>query len=178
MMLKDEIDKLENINQVDKFLENTKCGFLLEELINMPDIQIFFKNVIIKTIEKMERTYSFKTINFNVSKILNQLNKLKESEEKKVGKKKNINLNEIYTKIVENKILDQSINFSKEEHDKGINKNDVFMEKYVCELNIKEFEIRAEKAKSENKNTLYEFYMNLINKSKERIRKIYIQIQF
>ena len=41
------------------------------------------------------------------------------------------------------------------------------MEKYVCELNIKDFEIKAEKAKNENKNSLYEFYMNLINKSKE-----------
>ena len=40
MMLKDEIDKLDNINQVDKFLENTKCGYLLEELQNMPDIHI------------------------------------------------------------------------------------------------------------------------------------------
>ena len=80
MMLKDEIDKLENINQADKFLENTKCGYLLEELQNMPDIQIYFKNVIIKAIEKIERTYSFKTITFNISKILNQLNKIKESE--------------------------------------------------------------------------------------------------
>ena len=78
MMLKDEIDKLKNINQVDKFLENTKCGYLLEELQNMPDIQIYFKNVIIKAIEKLERSYSFKRIIFNVPKILNQLNKLKE----------------------------------------------------------------------------------------------------
>ena len=54
----------------------------------MPDIQIYFKNVIIKAIEKLERSYSFKRIIFNVSKILNQLNKLKESEEKKIGKKK------------------------------------------------------------------------------------------
>ena len=38
LMLKDEIDKLENISQIDNFLKNTKCGFLLEELIKMPDI--------------------------------------------------------------------------------------------------------------------------------------------
>ena len=83
MMLKDEIDKLENINQVDKFLENTKCGFLLEELIKMPDIQIYFKNVIIKTVEKIERTYSFREINFKISKILEEIIKLKNDEEKK-----------------------------------------------------------------------------------------------
>jgi hypothetical protein len=59
-MLKSEIDKLENINQVDTFLENTKCGFLLEELQKVPDIQIFFKKVIIKTVEKIERICSYR----------------------------------------------------------------------------------------------------------------------
>ena len=163
MMLKDEIDKLKNINQVDQFLENTKCGYLLEELQNMPDIQIYFKNVIIKAIEKLERSYSFKRIIFNVPKILNQLNKLKESEEKKIGKKKNIKINEIYKKIVD-KLLEQSINFSKEELKKKKNqKDEIFMEKYVSDINIQEFETRAEKAKNENKNNLYEYYMNLIN---------------
>ena len=32
LMLRDEVDKLKNIDQFDFFLENTKCGFLLEEL--------------------------------------------------------------------------------------------------------------------------------------------------
>ena len=45
LSLKDEIDKLENINQVDKFLDNTICGYLLEQLQKMPDIQIYSKNV-------------------------------------------------------------------------------------------------------------------------------------
>ena len=60
MMLKEEIDKLEDINQVDTFLENTKCGYLLEEFRNMPDVQIYFKNVIYNLVEKMERTCSFR----------------------------------------------------------------------------------------------------------------------
>jgi hypothetical protein len=50
LMLKDEINKLENINQVDNFLENTKCGYLLEQIQKIPDIQIYFKNVILKTV--------------------------------------------------------------------------------------------------------------------------------
>ena len=167
MMLKDEIDKLDNINQVDKFLENTKCGFLLEELQNLPDIQIYFKNVIIKTVEKMERTYSFKTLNFNVSAILNQLNKLKESEEKK-NVKKNIDLNELYIKIVDNNILQQNINKSMEESDETTpGKNDnIFFDKYIPDVNIKEFERRRVKAKSENKNNLSEYYKNLIKNLK------------
>jgi hypothetical protein len=76
-MLKSEIDKLESINQVDSFLENTKCGYLLEELQRIPDVQIYFKKVIMRTVEKMERTYSFRQIKFNASELLKEFNKLK-----------------------------------------------------------------------------------------------------
>ena len=69
MMLKDEIDGLQNIADVDNFLEDTKCGYLLEELRKMPDIQLYFKKVILKTVEKIERNYSFRLINFNVDEI-------------------------------------------------------------------------------------------------------------
>ena len=58
LMLKDEINKLENINQVDNFLEDTKCGYLLEQIQKIPDIQIYFKNVILKIVEKIERNSS------------------------------------------------------------------------------------------------------------------------
>ena len=79
-MLKSEIDKLENINQLDKFLENTKCGFLLGELQRASEIQIYFKDVIFKAVEKIEKESSFREINFNVSKILKTFNKIKEEE--------------------------------------------------------------------------------------------------
>ena len=85
MMLKDEIDKLENVDQLDSFLENSKCGYLLEELRKMPDVQIYFKNVILKTVENIERKYSFKEIKFNVEEIYKDLMKYKKDEEKKNG---------------------------------------------------------------------------------------------
>ena len=53
LMLKDEIDKLEKIEQIDTFLENNKCGFILEELQKMPDIQIYLKKVIFRIIENI-----------------------------------------------------------------------------------------------------------------------------
>ena len=57
MMLKEEINGLKSIDQVnDVFLENSKCALLLEQLRRMPDIQIYFKNIILKTVEKMENT--------------------------------------------------------------------------------------------------------------------------
>ena len=111
-MLKDEIDRLENINQANKFLENTKCSFLLEELQKMPDIQIFFKKVILKTVENIEKNCSNRKISFNISEKQKEFIKLKEAEEKKLGKKNEKNLEEIYARIVHSKVIDQSLNYS------------------------------------------------------------------
>ena len=163
MMLKDEIDKLENINQVDKFLENTKCGYLLEEFRNMPDVQIYFKNVIYNLVEKMERTCSFKEINFNVSEIIKELNK----SSKKEDKINNKNLDEVYETIINDKLIEPSINYFRRKNDYIPNNNDIFMSKYVAEINIKEFEKFAEKAKKENKNDLYNYFVEIINGMKK-----------
>ena len=163
MMLKDEIDKLENINQVDKFLENTKCGYLLEEFRNMPDVQIYFKNVIYNLVEKMERTCSFKEINFNVSEIIKELNK----SSKKEDKINNKNLDEVYETIINDKLIEPSINYFRRKNDFIPNNNDIFMSKYVAEINIKEFEKFAEKAKKENKNDLYNYFVEIINGMKK-----------
>ena len=89
-MLKDEIDKLNDLEEVETFLDNTRCGYLLEELQKKPDIQLFFNKVIIKTIEKMETFSSYKEMKLNVFEIDKELNKLKdlyEKEELKPGKK-------------------------------------------------------------------------------------------
>ena len=163
MMLKDEIDKLENINQVDSFLENTKCGYLLEELIKMADIQSYFKKIIFKTVEEMERKCSFREINFNVFKILDELKQIKEKEEKKI--KNEDDLDKIYEKFINSKILDPSINYSKNDNFENDN-DDIFMRKYVAEIDINEFEKLAEDAKKENKNDLYEYYNGFVNNIK------------
>ena len=100
IMLKKEIDELENINQLENFLENTKCGFLLEELQKVPEIQIYFKKVIIKTVEKLERECSFREINFNISEILKEFNALKKEEENNIKEVNSKNLDEFYKKII------------------------------------------------------------------------------
>ena len=175
ILLKDEIDKLENINQVDTFLENTKCGYLLEELIKMPDIQIYFKNVIIQAVEKIERTCSFRDINFDINERLEELKKIREEEEKKLGKKNDEDLEEIFKKIIDSKLLDQSLNFSKEENSRINNERyQLFNQKYIADINIKEFQMRADDAKRKNKIHLYEYYNKLINEvSSNKDKDIY-----
>ena len=167
LMLRDEIDKLENIDQVDSFLENTKCGYLLEELQRNPDIQIYFRKVILKTVEKIERTFSFRVINFNVSERLKELIKMKEIEEKKLSKKNVRSQEEIYTNIINNKVLDPSINFSKDENNKkNKQRNDRFVKIYVPNINIKELENKAIEAKKENKIDLYNYFKKLVDEIK------------
>ena len=170
MMLKSEIDKLENINQVDTFLENTKCGFLLEELQKVPDIQIFFKKVIIKTVEKIERICSYREINFNVCEILKEFNKLKEEEESNIEENNCKNLNEYYKMIINRKLMDVSINYSKEENNTKSNKrNTIFVRKYSPDIEIKDIQNRVENAKNENKNNLLEYFSKLENDMKVKL---------
>ncbi len=157
MMLKDEINELENINQVDNFLENSKCGFLLEELQKMPDIQIYFKNVIQKTVETIERTSSFREITFNIADMQKELIELKKSEEKKIGKKieKKIELDNFYNKIINSMVIDQSINHSTEENNKIVKKrNDMFISKYILDIKIDDIKGLCEKAEKQKNNDL------------------------
>ena len=165
-MLKDEIDKLENINQVDNFLEDTKCGYLLAKLRKMPDIQIYFKKVIFKTVEKIERNSSFREINFNVQQIYKEIMKLKLDEEKKSGNKNlKEDLDEVCAKLVKNKTyMDSNINYSREDSSIKINKrNEMFIKHYVPDITINDINKRAEKAKTEDKSNLYNYYKKLEN---------------
>ena len=166
-MLKEEIDKLESIDQLDNFLENTKCGFLLEELQKTPDIQIYFKNVILKTVEKIERNFSFREIKLSISEIKNLLDKVKNEEEKKAKKKIDSNINELYEKYVKNILNDQSIYNSEDEiSQKDKEKNLIFTKKYIPNLEKNELEERSKNAKSEKKNNLAEYFDNFENNMK------------
>ena len=159
LMLKDEIDKLEDIKQVDNFLEDTKCGYLLEQLQKIPDIQIYFKNVILKTVEKIERNSSSREINFNVLEREKEFTDLIHNEQEK-SQNYNINPNDIISQIVNSKVTDQSINSSIEDSMKKYEKNKkLFMEKYTPNIGSKEFEALAEKAKEENKKILYDYFI-------------------
>ena len=158
LMLKDEINKLENINQVDNFLENTKCGYLLEQIQKIPDIQIYFKNVILKTVEKIERNSSSREINFNVLEREKEFTELIQKEEKN-SKNYNVNNYDIISQIVNSKVTDQCINSSIEDSKKKCEKhNKLFMEKYTPDIGNKEFVTFAEKAKEQKNQILYDYF--------------------
>lgn len=158
LMLEEEICKITDIKDVDKFLEDTRCGYLLEELIKVPDIQIFFKKIIINTIEKMETTCSFRKLNFSVEKI-KEIIKLTESGKGKKNKKEKTN----EQTLIEN-LLDQSKNYLREENNKKLKeRNELFTSKYIPDITSEELKKLSEKAKNEKKPDLSSFYNKLSN---------------
>ena len=76
LMLQNEIEKFNDIGEFSSFLDGSKCGYLLQQLINKIDIQIYFKKMILGTIIKIENCSSRK-INFNVNEISKKLSWLK-----------------------------------------------------------------------------------------------------
>jgi hypothetical protein len=90
LLLIDEIGKLNSIDQVSNFLNQTPCGYLLSELKNKSDILTFSKTVIQKILEKIEVTCSEKKLNLNIWNLINEIKSIENDL-----KKKNKNLSNI-----------------------------------------------------------------------------------
>ena len=88
LLLKDEIQNLNTTNDVQKFLQETPCGYLLDQLINKNDIKSYFKIIIQNVIENIELNCSEKEMNFDIEVIENEVQKsLKNGSKKKKGEK-------------------------------------------------------------------------------------------
>ena len=75
LLLKQEINKLKDINDYFDFLNESPCGFLMEELTEKKDIQTFFKMIIIKAVEKLELSCSSRKLFFSLGLIQEELKK-------------------------------------------------------------------------------------------------------
>ena len=78
-LLKEEIDSLPDYNSSEKFLDNTPCSYLLEQLIEKIDIKSFCKLIILKVVEDLEWTFSGKRICLDIENIIESLNRQKET---------------------------------------------------------------------------------------------------
>ena len=147
LLLKKEIDSLENTEDSEKFLEETSCGCILEQLRNKNDIKYFFKNIITNVVEKMEVEYSGSDINLNVKQIQEKYQQTKDELEKlykKTGKKKKMLDNDFYRKI----IISNVFSFEEEEDNENgsftIPKDNIdpnlFNSKYIPDLTKSELE--------------------------------------
>ena len=161
LFLKDEIQHLQDIHDTFNFLNETKCGYLMGQLFKQNDIQVFFKAILLKTVEKLEVLNSNRKMTFDVDQKEKELIKYrlyfkKESELK--GKK--INKSAVYKEVINNIIFEnfscnrmdliENLNASKIDHD-------TFISNYLPDLSVNELNNRIEKIKDTN-NTMVSYY--------------------
>ena len=103
LILKQEINSLNDKNDINNFLNETVCGYLFEQLNMKSDVKAFFKKIISKIVENLELLYSSKEMHFEIKQIQEDITNAKES---KKGDKSNQNKK---VKISSNEILRNSI---------------------------------------------------------------------
>jgi hypothetical protein len=83
LLLSDEINNLDDTNEEKKFLDETPCGIILEELKRKNDIQAFFKAILLDSIEYLEVNHSRIKINFLVSDLSREYENLSKKNKNK-----------------------------------------------------------------------------------------------
>ena len=138
LLLQNEINGLNNIMHNEKFLDNTKCGVILEELRRKSDIQEYFKTIIKNAVEDLEANNSTFQIDLSPDNISNR--KLK-SQGSMVYKKGTSNENNSESESLETSIVRDK---KKEQNDQeNFNKN------YIPNLDKKNFIELIEKTKTD-----------------------------
>ena len=169
LMVKEEINNLENMNNPELFLnEDSRCGYLLYELRRKNDIQNFFKTVILKAVDDLE-VLSSKKFNLNIQEIVvNFKNNNNETNKDNVNKlptkkTKSINADDLYKKQLD---IPNELNLNyeqlklKQTTETERAKFDEFSEKYLATLILDDIK----KMSQENCNKdMKDYYNNQIN---------------
>ena len=172
LLLKNEISEINDEKDSEKFLEETACGYVLEQLRAKNDIKYYFKNIISDILKKMEAENSGGDINLNVKQIQEKYQKTKEELDKlykKTGKKKKIIDEEFYRKI----IISNIFSYQEEDNESGflIPKDNIdpklFNSKYIPDLTKSELETKKNNT-SENEQKMIDYYdFNIKNCEKD-----------
>ena len=73
IMIKEEINKLNSIENLNNFLDKTPCGYLLGEFKNKSDIKTFAKTIILKVIKDIDLNSSMKKLNLNIINLVDEI---------------------------------------------------------------------------------------------------------
>ena len=189
LMLKKEINNLENVNGPELFLnDDSPRHYLLIELIKKVSIRQYFKRVLLNIIENIEVYSSNKTFNLNIKSLQELVEKNKEknlNEDKTLFKKSNksvidvgiikSNINNFrlsYSCRSTNKI-EESFNEVKTYKEKDLHNIANFTEKYVSPLTINDLKKMIEEKYLNNQNMLDYCRNQLINCGQNIINRDY-----
>ena len=177
IMLKKEIDGIKNISEANKFLDNSNASFLLEEMSNFPDIQLYFRKIIFQMLEKLENNFSWKKMEFNMKQISENIKLFIKSEEKKLNKKQKITKDDLCIKYINLNLtepnIDTNIENEPDEEDNEKNKSKYTLDPNFLEntVNIRKYELdglikNTEKSEKKDLNLFYHYLsINLANEN-------------
>ena len=164
LLLIDEIKGLDKIED-NKFLDETAGGYVLEQLKNKTDVQIYFKTIMLSLVEKLETMSSSKKINFNVKQIEDDFLKTKELMDlkfQKTGTKQKVIDRNFFRKSVS--LTDNQIEFEAYEDEylndaiKDTKEKELFNSKYIPDITKDELQ---KKLKDYENNKGMKEYLNI-----------------
>ena len=145
LLLEKEINDLNNVNDYKKFLNNTICGYFLDELIEKKDIKTFFKIIFKDIIEILELSSSDNELTFDPftieHNIIERKNSLKKNSKKPLSSK--------------NVIFDSQ----KQRNEEEKKNHELFFSKYLIDLSLLKIKRLKEEYISKN-NKLMEYYID------------------
>ena len=169
MILKEEIEQMKELPGLNNFLENSLSALLLKEMINYPDIQLYFRTIIFETVEKMEKDFSWAKMNFNMTQISHDIKKFIKEEDKKTSKKNRKSVEELCKKYINLILNERSINIIDTEDEdkirKGIDLDNDFLENTIS-IKKAELENLVKTAENKNQKDLQFLYLSLIENMK------------
>ena len=167
MMIKEEINSFTELPPINIFLEKSKASFFLKEMINFPEIQLYFKKIIFQTVEKMENDYSSKKMNFNMLQIYQELKDYIDEQNKKSNKKNKKTVDEIIKQFINMKLNEQSMNTFEDNEilddikiKKGVDLNESFLGN-TNNITLNDLEELVKEAEKNNKLDLKCYYSYL-----------------
>ena len=181
LLLMEEIKGLEKIEE-NKFLEETACGYVLEQLKNKTDVQIYFKTIMLSLVEKLETMSSSKKINFNVKQIEEDFLKTKELMDlkfQKMGIKQKVIDRNFFRKSIS--VADGQVEFDTYEDEylndaiKDTKEKELFNSKYIPDITKDEL---SNKLKDNEGNKGMKEYLNIQIKNYNKDPKVFSNEKF
>ena len=146
LLLENEIENLNSINDYKKFLNNSPCGFLLDELFDRKDIKAFFKMIFKDIIEILELSCGDIELFLDPFRIEQNI-LVKQNSFKKSLRKHSSKNNDLI------------VNSQKQQTEEDKKNHEIFFSKYLIDLPLKKLTELKEKYKSD-KNKKMENYID------------------